>query len=303
MSFPLSRRSFLRYSTGAVGALALQGLSLQPALAAFPPQVPLYAHLWVYASKFPPNWDATPVLDQAFAELKAAGFAGIELMEVNLRRDDSVNILRQLVNRHGLPVSGTSYGAAMWDRERHDAILQDVVLVTGRLQELGGKTFGISVGDAGHKKTASELDIQAATLNEILNICAKRNIVPNLHNHTYEVRDGLYDLRETLLRVPDLKLGPDLNWLVRGGVDPVAFIREYGHRMVYMHLRDQRPDGKWTEAVGEGAIDFPAIARALKAANFSGAAAVELAYDTEVQRTTAENWKRSRDYIKQVFGW
>lgn len=303
MPLPFSRRSFLGYSLAAAGACALQALPLGKAMAAGPPAVPLYAHLWVYASKFPPNWDATPVLDQAFADLKAAGFAGIELMEVNLRHDDAVTRLQQLVRKHGLPVSGTSYGAPMWDRERHDAILQDVVLVTGRLQDLGGKTFGISVGDAGRKKTAAELDIQADTLNEILNICGKRNIVPNLHNHTYEVKEGMYDLRETLLRVPDLRLGPDLNWLVRGGVDPVAFIREYGHRMVYMHLRDQRPDGKWTEAVGEGSIDFPAIAKALKSVNFSGAAAVELAYDTEVHRTNAENWKRSRDYVQQVFGW
>jgi sugar phosphate isomerase/epimerase len=265
--------------------------------------IPLFAHLWVYASKFPPNWDSTPALDQAFKEIKAAGFAGIELMEVNLRRDDGVDLLGKMIKKYGLPVSGTSYNANMWDRERHDAILQDVVLVTGRLHQLGGKTLGISVGDAGRKKTDSELDIQAATLNEILNICAKRGIAPNMHNHTYELRDGMHDLRETMLRVPELKLGPDLNWLMRGGVDPVAFINQYGHRMAYMHLRDQRADGKWTEAVGEGITDFKGIANALKKINYSGMAAVELAYDTPVVRTTAENWQRSREFVKRVFGW
>lgn len=266
-------------------------------------QVPLFAHLWVYASKFPPDWDARPVLDQAFADLKAAGFAGIELMEVNLRADDSVAMLNKLIQQHGLPVSGTSYHADMWNRERHDAILQDVVLISSRLQELGGKTLGISVGDAGRKKTEGELDIQAATLNEILHICAKRNIVPNLHNHTYELRDGMHDLRETLLRVPDLKLGPDLNWLVRGGVDPIAFINQYSHRMVYMHLRDQHANGKWSEAVGEGAMDFKGIAAALKNNSYAGMAAVELAYDAPPTRTTRENWQRSRAFVQQVFGW
>lgn len=300
MSVPVSRRAFLRNTLGAAGALSLQGL---PAFATRPPAVPLYAHLWVYASKFPPHWDATPVLDQAFSEIKAAGFAGIELMEVNLQQDDALRRLRGLVQSHGLPISGTSYGANMWDRERHDAILQDVVLVTGRLQELGGTTFGISVGDAGRRKTEAELDVQAATLSEILNICSKRNLTPNLHNHTYELREGMYDLRQTLLRVPDLKLGPDINWLVRGGVSPIAFIQEFGHRMVYLHLRDQDATGKWTEAVGEGITDFKAIAAALRQVSFAGAAAVELAYDAPPVQPTAANWKSSRQYIREVFGW
>lgn len=301
MSF--SRRSFLKNTAAAAGAAllpaALNASTVQKASAS----IPLYAHLWVYASRFPPDWNAGPILDEAFSEIKKAGFAGIELMEVNLRADDSVDKLGKLIQKHGLPVSGTSYNADMWNRERHDAILQDVVLVTGRLQELGAKTLGISVGDAGRKKTDAELDTQAATLSEILNICAKRNIVPNLHNHTYEVRDNMHDLRETLLRVPDLKLGPDLNWLVRGGVDPVAFINQYGPRMVYMHLRDQRADGKWSEALGDGVTDFAAIAKALKKVNFNGMAAVELAYDTPVVRTTAENWQRSRAFVQRVFGW
>lgn len=285
------------------GAALLQSLSLPKAFGLPAMRVQLFAHLWAYASRFPPNWDATPILDEAFIEIKKAGFEGIELMEVNLRADDAVARLSRLCRQYELPVSGSSYNAHMWERERHDAILQDVVLVTGRLQELGGRTLGISVGDAGRKKTEAELDTQAATLNEILNICAKRNIVPNLHNHTYELRDGMHDLRETLMRVPDLQLGPDLNWLVRGGVDPVWFIEQYGHRMVYMHLRDQRADGKWTEALGEGVMDFAGIAKALKQINYSGMAAVELAYDTPVERTTAENWARSRVFVRQVFGW
>lgn len=293
-----TRRSFLRSAGACAGAALLPHASWAAA-----PAIPVYAHLWVYASAFPPHWDATPVLDTVFSDLKYAGFAGVELMEVNLRHDDVVQRVSTLVRKHGLPVSGTSYGANMWDRERHDAILQDVVLVTGRLQQLGGKTFGISVGDAGRRKTAAELDVQAATLTELIRICTERGITPNLHNHTYELRDGMFDLKETLLRVPELKLGPDLNWLLRGGVDPVAFIEEYGHRMVYLHLRDQRADGSWTEALGAGATNFKAIAEALRKVGFNGSAAVELAYDKPPATPTRENWAISRRYVRTAFGW
>jgi hypothetical protein len=103
---------------------------------------------------------------------------------------------------------------------------------------------------------------------------------------------------------PNLKkLGPDLNWLIRGGVDPVNFIRTYGSKMVYMHIRDQRQDGKWTEYIGEGITDFPAIAEALKEIDFKGEAAIELASDVPPQNPMKENWKDSRVYVRKVFGW
>jgi sugar phosphate isomerase/epimerase len=71
--------------------------------------------------------------------------------------------------------------------------------------------------------------------------------------------------------------------------------------MVYMHLRDQRADGKWTEAVGEGVTDFPAIAAVLKELPFTGRLAIELAFDTPPVRPLREDWRISREYVERVF--
>jgi sugar phosphate isomerase/epimerase len=128
-------------------------------------------------------------------------------------------------------------------------------------------------------------------------------VQPNLHNHTFEVINNLHDLKGTLARIPDIKLGPDLNWLVRGGIDPVWFIKTYGKQMVYMHIRDQDANGQWTEAVGEGVTNFPQIAQALKEMNYQGNAAVELAFDKPPSRTIKEDWKISRAYVNNIFGW
>lgn len=263
------------------------------------------AHIWVYASAFPPNWDATPVLEKAFSDLRTAGLDGVELMEVVLRHDDAVEHLSRLEKQYNLPVTGASYGAAMWDAGKHAEILADVALVVKRLGQLGGETLGISVGDAGRTKTEAELDAQAALLRRIQAVCGDSGVVANLHNHTYEVRDGMHDLKGTLARIPDIKLGPDLNWLVRGGVDPVWFIKTYGQQMVYMHIRDQYQDGTWTEYVGQGVTDFAAIAEALRGVNFKGRAAIELAFPANFtpKYPLAEDWKRSRDYVRTVFGW
>lgn len=267
--------------------------------------VPVSGHLWVYASKFSPEtgYDCTPVLETIFSEFKYAGIDGLELMEAILRHEDAVQKLKELSAKYGVPVTGSSYGANMWDKNKHSEILEDVDMLTQRLNQVGGKTFGISVGDARHIKTEDELDQQAYLLKDVFEVCIKNGIQANLHNHTYEVTNEMHDLKGTIARIPGIALGPDLNWLVRGGIDPVAFINTYGHQMVYMHIRDQKADGKWTEVVGDGVIDFAAIAAALKKVNFKGRAAIELAFDAPPVNPIKDDWKQSRLYVKNTFGW
>ena len=300
-----SRRKFIKTSTAFTSVLLLHGWLNENGFAQEKGNatVGVDAHLWVYASRFPPDWDCTPILDDVFSELRYAGYDKIELMESVLKPEGAVERILKLIEKHKLPVSGTSYYGDMWDKNQQQRILDDIELVLQRLHAVGGNMIGLTVGDAKHKKTEAELDAQAETLKKILAICKSHQVVANLHNHTFEVADGMHDFKSTLARVPDLKLGPDLNWLVRGGVDPVAFIKTYGHQMVYMHIRDQKSDGKWTDAVGEGVMDFPAIAKALKEINYKGRAAVELALDAPPVRPIKESWKMSRDYVRQVFGW
>jgi sugar phosphate isomerase/epimerase len=300
-----SRRNFLKTSGALSGALVLSGLFNEGCFAkgSKKASVPVDAHLWVYASRYPPNWDCTPILDEVFSDLKYAGYDKIELMESVLKHDGGVERINELVHKHHLPVTGTSYYGDMWNKDQQQYVLDDIEQVLQKLHAVGGTMIGLTVGDANRIKTENELDTQAETLKKIMEICKKNNVEPNLHNHTFEVVNDLHDLKGTLKRIPEIKLGPDLNWLVRGGVDPVWFIKTYGHQMVYMHIRDQKSDGKWSEAVGEGVIDFPAIAKALKDINYKERAAVELAFDSPPVRPVREDWKLSRDYVRKVFGW
>ena len=298
-----TRRDFLKTSGYLAGAALLTNSFACAAKIPAGSKVPLYAHLWVYASRYPPNWDCTPILDEVFSELKYAGLEGVEMMEVHLRHNDAVPRLKELIQKYSLPVTGTSYNAAMWNKAEGQKILDDVELVTERLNAVGGTMLGITVGDAKHVKTEEELDTQGELLKKIIAICEKNKIEPNLHNHTFEVNNSMHDFKGIISRVPELKLGPDLNWLVRGGVDPVWFIKTYGDKMVYMHIRDQDAKGVWTETVGEGVMDFPAIAKALKEINYKGKAAIELAFDKPPVNPLKEDWKKSRDYVKKVFGW
>ena len=304
------RRQFIRKS-----GLGLAGTFLAPSLSISSTtckkslvEIPINAHLWVYASKFPPDWDCTPVLDTVFSDLGYAGIEGVEIMEGQLRHDDSVERLNALIEKYNLPVSGSSYGVGfgMWDGAQHKAILDDIKIVVPRLGKIGGKTFGISVGSKKNgRKTEIELDAQAEILKKIRAICADNGIEANLHNHTYEVENDMHDLKGTLKRIPDFKLGPDLNWLIRGGINPVDFIKTYGSQIVYLHIRDQYKDGTWTEYVGQGDTNFEPIAAALKAQGFNGQAAVELAFpnDFTPENELKNDWKMSREFVEKTFGW
>jgi len=266
--------------------------------------VPVGAHPWVYAAK-QPGYDIYPILDAIFADMAYAGLDGVELMHTAFYADDAVERIGSLSERHGLAVIGSSWGGAMWDRQQHEAVLADARMVVSRLAAVGGRTLGVSVGHAPQTKTPEQLDAQAECLRELLAICGARGVVANLHNHTYEVAGGLHDLRGTLLRVPDVKLGPDLNWLVRGGVEPAAFLREFGDRVVFLHLRDQHADGRWSEALGEGEEDFAAVRAALEEIDFRGDAVIELAHeaDFEPTRPIRESLKISRDFVRDALGY
>ncbi|WP_350287412.1 sugar phosphate isomerase/epimerase [uncultured Croceitalea sp.] len=302
------RRLFLKKTCwGMAGAFCAPNLIMAGSSSTRTKNIPINAHLWVYASKFPPHWDCTPILETVFADLNYSGMSGLELMEGQLRHDDSVKRINELIKKYELPVSGSSYGVGfeMWDKSQHKAILKDIETVVPRLGKVGGTTFGISVGSKDGLKTETELDDQAALLKKIRSICADNGIVANLHNHTYEVENDMHDLKGSLARLPDFPLGPDLNWLIRAGIDPVQFINTYGEQIVYLHIRDQYKNGTWSEYVGQGNTDFQAIGLALKAQNFSGQAAVELAFPNDFvpENELREDWKMSREFIQKTFDW
>jgi len=262
------------------------------------------AHVWVYAAS-QPGYDVSPILSQIFSDVAYAGFDGVETMEHPLRSQVYTKQISELTDKHKIKLIGSSYGADMWNKDKQNQIYEDVDLIFTNMASVGGRTFGVSVGEpAGRKKTDAEFDTQAELLKKLTALGEKKGIVLNLHNHTAEVTDNMYDLRGTLKRYPDVKLGPDLNWLLRAGVDPVSFLKEFKKQVVFMHLRDQLSNGKWPESMGEGNVNFREIADVMKEINFQGDAIIELAHENGFVRTRPlkESLKLSRDFMRKTMG-
>jgi sugar phosphate isomerase/epimerase len=302
----MDRRKFIQNTSLSLLALSLSRTAGASSLmnAGAKKKISVGAHVWVYAAT-QPGYDVSPVLSQIFSDMAYAGFDGVETMEHPLRSEVYTKQIGELIEQHKIKLTGSSYGADMWNKARQNEIFEDVDKIFTNMASVGGRTFGVSVGEpAGRKKTEAEFDAQAELLKKLISLGLKKGIVLNLHNHTAEVENNMYDLRGTLKRIPDVKLGPDLNWLLRAGIDPISFLKEFRKQIIFMHLRDQLKNGKWPESMGEGDVDFKQISGVMKEINFEGDAIIELAHENGFVRTRPlkESLKMSRDFMRKTMG-
>jgi hypothetical protein len=93
----------------------------------------------------------------------------------------------------------------------------------------------------------------------------------------------------------------DLDWVFRGGQNPVAILREAGMRTASLHIRSSR-NRVWSEAIGAGDIDYAAVAVELKRLRVQPFLVAELAYEagTKPTRSLEENLRLSREYVEQT---
>ncbi len=92
------------------------------------------------------------------------------------------------------------------------------------------------------------------------------------HNHDFEfiaTPDGVLPQTAIFDGGPDLKWEMDVAWVVRGGADPLAWIKDHAGRIVAAHVKDIAPAGEnvaedgWAD-VGHGTVDWKTIMAALR---------------------------------------
>lgn len=93
------------------------------------------------------------------------------------------------------------------------------------------------------------------------------------HNHDFEfvtLADGGVPMDILLNEAPDLTWEADLAWVVKGGKDPLDYIKRFGNRITSVHVKDIAADGEnldqdgWAD-LGDGVMDWKALLQACRA--------------------------------------
>jgi inosose dehydratase len=295
-----TRREFLR--TLAVGLTAAGSRTAPAAEAAPPPRVGSQLYGWgQYYQREGKNLNDH--LDEVFSALRdagydfAEGFLDVANPEANLR-------FAERLRAKGLrPV--TLYTGARLHDEQAGEVVQRLLTAARACREAGFQVINCNPDPIGREKTEAELQRQVAALIELGRGLQALGLKLGIHHHTPELANQAREFHYNFQHSPPELVGfnIDTHWMYRGGLPPLEALRSYGARVVSWHLRQSR-DGVWWEDLDTGDVDYTAIARYAREHRLAPVYAVELALEagTRITRSAVENHRRSRDFVRRVFG-
>ena len=274
------------------GALGVKALTGQPAYAPT-----LAAQVYVWTQQFRRQKRAlADGIEDVIAGTRAAGFENLELM--------SLFLTLELLKVHELKIPIVYNGGPMHEAAAARKTVAQTLELAGAVADAGTRVITVNPSPKPKRvrKSDAELEVQANAVNRLSAGLAGNGLKLILHHHDPEMAENAREWRH-LLNNTDAGVCIDTHWVLRGGQDTMAIVREACERLVSLHLRNSRND-IWTEALGDGDVNYREVAAYLKQSSFQGYLVVELAHqeETKITRSLEENLRLSRQYAEEVFG-
>ncbi|HEV7623471.1 MAG TPA: sugar phosphate isomerase/epimerase [Amnibacterium sp.] len=219
---------------------------------------------------------------ETLRRVRGIGYRAVEVSQIPMT-PGNVAELRRAHDELGMDIAALS--ASLTARPGGESLTDDFDKIVADTKRLDASMIRIGM-----------LPLEAmASFPALLDFCdrtdeaarrlADHGIGLSYHHHHVEFakHDGRYLLDVIADRAPDVGLEIDVHWVQRGGLDPVATLRRYGHRVAMVHLKDYRIGALPEEAaaalaagnsaafqaaftgvvqfaeVGEGNLDFASI--------------------------------------------
>jgi inosose dehydratase len=264
--------------------------------------------------------------------LDLARTAGYTAMEYNpLFGDDPATLAREAAAR-GIAWCGTYQPVDLVSGPLDEAILREIETLAARLDAIGchdmvvaepGRPERIAIAgqvpaDGTASLPAGTYPIAAANLHAAAAAAGRHGVRVHFHNHvgTWFETPAEVDALLAHLDTSLVDLCFDTGHYAYGGGDALAFLRDSGDRIGYLHLKDvdaavlaeaQEKGWSFLEALrhvifsplGEGQADIPAILEALTTNGFAGWVVVE--QDT-CHGDPTEVARQNREYIARQVG-
>jgi inosose dehydratase len=261
----------------------------------------LYGWGQVYQAR---GLDLSEQLDDVLGAVRECGYETAEGFLRAADPDDAPRFAARL-QAHGLRPASLYAGGAFHEREQADRTIDTLLAAAPRAVTAGFTVLDVNPDPIGRDKTDAELATQAAALERLGSGLRALGMRLGVHNHDPEMRSGAREFHHNLQRTTPENVGLclDTHWCYRGGADPLVLLEQYAGRVVSLHLR-QSIDGVWSEDLGDGDIDYRPFAAFLRGIAFAGPLLVELAIErgTPQTRDVIDNHRRSRDYVRRIFG-
>lgn len=304
-----TRREFLCHASAAVGVLAAGSsvLSAQPKDA---------MKLHLATNQYP--WftfyrregkDYGKLLDTAMSEMAASGMDGLEPI---IDTPAQVDELGSLLKKHGLQLRSFYVNSTLHTPDADKSIDQVVSVAAKAKATLGTKIVvtnpsPIRWGGPENKDDA-QLRTQAAAMNKLGEKLSAIGMVLSYHNHDIELRNAAREFHHMMAGTDPrhVTLCLDAHWIYRGaGSSSVALfdvLKLYGPRISELHLR-QSAKNVWTEAFGEGDIDYVALAQHVQSLGLKPHIVLEQCVESATPKTMTapEAHRQGGEYARKVF--
>lgn len=278
----------------------------------------------------PPDPVQDPPWQHVLDEIAAAGYPGTELGPLGYL-PMAPDALTSGLQRRRLTLAAGFVMASFSDRAEHDPIDVAVCQTCSLLSEGGSRTLIVidAIADdrsatAGRSDAALRLDGAAWTalvdgVRRTAETAAGFGLRTAIHAHVGTHIEFEDEIERVLGDVDASELGlcVDTGHSTYAAIDPLALLRRHGDRVCYMHFKDideqrlaaarahghtfqQAVAGGIFRPLGEGCVDFPAVAGELARIGYEGWATVEQDRLPDTTTTPLEEARRSLEYLRSV---
>lgn len=240
---------------------------------------------------------------EVLGSLADSGYDGIEgFLELPAIKEGS---LGRWLKEYRLQMPIAYANSLLHDPTISEKSIGTVVALAQSAADAGLKYVDINPEPSDHEKSQSEISCEITSIVKLSRHLRDLGLTLTIHYHDEMMQSQARELHDILDNTdPELvKLTLDFHWAFRAGVDPIELLQQYTSRVAALHLRNS-VNGIWTEALGDGEIDYKRVATILKAAHWSGLIIVELANESGMpsNQLVDKNHSISRNYVREIFG-
>lgn len=305
-----NRRKFLKNATG-LAATSLMPINIpvsaEPYKAPFPISCNQYTWYTFY-NREGKSWSAD--LDASLADYVQSGFRAYEPSFTSV---EEVKRLGPLLKKYDLALPSFYVNSTLHLADEARKSIDTVVAIAAEARNLGARLVVTNPSPikwgSGENKNDAELAEQARNLDRLGATLRKMGMTLSYHTHDVELRAAAREFHHMLQTTDprNVTFCMDVHWVFRGsGNSQIALfdiLKMYGKRITELHIR-QSVNGIWSEAFGEGDIDYSRLARELKSMKVSPHLVVEqcLEKGSPSTMTAIEAHQKDLEEVRKVFG-